>query len=260
MTDQPTKPLMTATKAAALLEDILKWKLEIVPLQPGIRSTPTDTDGIRTSRSERLAFGLDQIIDTTSTDGAHGCTTSSGADTWLEMWAAWLSWILDTPLTGNPGPWLYKQLTENHALNDVREWEGKPRQEWKLFTKELKTLWWRVAHLSGQAPKTRGICPTCKTGTLRSHPGKTGYSDEATCSNPKCSTTVDYSHEETVASFRAVLRDPNLTNTWVTIDELRAVWPTLRTATIRSWAHRQQVRKQGDTYNLGDVNTWKLEQ
>ena len=255
MTDQPTKPLMTPTKAAARLEDILKWKLEIQAIEPSIRSTPTDTDGIRTSRNERLPFGLNP--DTTASDGARGCTTSHGADTWLEMWAAWMSWLLDTPLTGNPGPWLYKQLTENHALNDVRDWEGKPRQEWELFTKELSRLHRRVANLTGHALKMRGICPTCREGALTSEPGPTGFDDKAQCTNPHCRTIINYAEVETLASFRSVLTDPDLPETWVTLSQVRAVWPTLRENTLHKWVQRGHVTKQEGLYNLASINRWQ---
>ena len=259
MTDQPTKPLMTPTKAAALLEDILKWKLEIQTLEPSIRSTPTDTDGIRTSRNERLPFGLNP--DTTAADGPRGTTTYEGVDKWLRFWTPWFSYWAGEPskFRLQPGPWMLKHLTENPVFTAPADWDSEDQDAWNEYTSELKTMHHRLATLTGHKPLRRSLCPKCLTGNLQSPATRDGYTDTATCTNPDCKLVIDYSQDETAASIRAALRDPGLTDTWVTIDELRAVWPNLRLSTLRSWVRRQQVRKQGDTYNLGDINTWKLE-
>lgn len=274
MTDQPTKPLMTPVRAEQLLKEILAWRLQIVLPQPDIRSTPTDTDGIRSSRSERLDFGLDQVIDTTASDGPRGTTTYEGVDKWLRFWVPWMSYWTGQPAVfrREPGAWFLAQLQGSEALAAVAEWDEDDQTAWREFTSELTTMWWRVATLTGHAPLTRGLCPKCQTGKLLSYPRyKQGYDDKAQCS--KCGVTVDYTafhqpeplteveaeaieraQEQTRASFRAALRDPDLTSTWLTHTQVQAVWPRLKLATLRSWVHRQQVRKKHGLYNLGDIN------
>lgn len=263
---------MNGQRAAALLADILKWRWQEWTPVTQVKAIRYDQDIVQGGDNHGLPFGLDQVIDTATGDGAQGVTTPEGIDAWLRFWNPRMcSWTNTAPtFREQPGAFFLQQLQENPVFTTVDYWgtddNGNPDNygqqclnAWDEFCEELQTLHRKIARTTGNAPHKRGLCPKCKTGTMQQQPGPKGFNEVATCSNPTCSTTVDYSREETVASFRAVLRDPDLTDTWLTVDELRAVWPNLRLSTLRSWVRRQQVRKQGDAYNLGDINAWKLE-
>lgn len=248
-----TRP-MSASAAARKLEDILRWRLlPTTPIEP-ISAIRYDKDPAPTATS-RFPFP----VDTVETDGARGVETTTGADTWIELWASWLSWATNTPTGKTDGAWLLKTLQESKALNPLPSGEEETTQaflsEWDLFTQELSRLWWRLATLTGHAPKRRSLCPRCKTGWLQSAPGRDGYSDQAACTNPTCQTTLDYSDDEIRASQRAVLRDPNIDpNLFLTVEAVKTIWPQLKAATLRSWARRSRVTKQDGKYKLADIN------
>lgn len=248
---------MSAGRAATLLADILKWRLQIPTPQVGPRSVPVDRERVTEDHHDALPFGLDQVIDTTWSEGPTGTTTSQGVDKWLRFWLPWLEYWAGVQATSRlePGAWWLHQLDENPALRTVSDWDEDDLAAWDEHTSELRTMWWQTAKLTGHAPLDRGLCPKCKQGTLRSPATKAGFQDEATCSNPKCELTVDYDPEEARASARAALRDPDTCyDQWLTIEEVRAVWPSISYNTIKSWVRRRQVRKRGGKYALDDIN------
>lgn len=261
-----TQAHMTARRAAELLGDVLKWRLQIRHPEPAPKSVPTDRERIGGSGQEGLPFGLDQVIDTTWGDGPQGTTTSAGVDKWLRFWLPWLEYWAGTPATNRmqPGAWWLNQLQENQRLASIDEWDADDQAAWDEHCSELRTMWWQIGHLTGHAPLTRGLCPKCKTGWLRSQyaahkpDGSGGLQDQAQCTNPNCNTEIDYSREEITAQQRGLLRDPNIDGGYyLTISEIKTIWPRLRASTVRSWARRGHVCKQGDRYSLRDINQRK---
>lgn len=253
--------------AARQLEDILKWKIQPFTPRPTLSAVRYDRAPIKNTDETLLPFPTDAV----TTDGARGVATAAGADQWIELWASRLAWALDTATAKADGPWLLKTLHEHpdlHPLPDPKTFEDNPElqqwaetflYEWDQFTQELTRLWWRLATLTGNAPKRRGLCPKCRTGWLTSQPGTKGFSDEATCSNPKCRICVDYSKEEIATSFRAAMRTVEEDDDqWVSSQQARVVWPALPASTLRRWVHEGKVRKQGSLYSLADINTTKL--
>lgn len=260
MTPEQTR-VMTGPRAANLLENILKWKLQLTVPQPGVRSTPTDTDGIRTQNTDALPFGLDQVIDTSWGDGPNGTTTEQGVDKWFRFWTPWFSYWAGEPakFRMQPGPWMLKHLTENPVFTAPADWDREDQDAWNEYTSELQTMHHRLATLTGHKPLRRSLCPKCLTGNLQSPATRDGYTDTATCTNPDCKLVIDYSQDETAASIRAALRDPNINkDAYLTIEEIKTIWPNQRAGTLRQWANRGRVRKQRGRYNLADINQQKL--
>ena len=177
MTDNQ-RPPMTAPRAAELLADILKWKLQVEPPSPTVSSTPTDTDGIRADNRDALPFGLAQVLDTSWSDGPSGTTSEEGVEKWLRFWVPWFSyWSGEKPkLRMKPGTWMLRGLVEAPEFATIPEWDKDDVEAWREFTSELLGMWWRLGHLTGNAPETRALCPKCKKGSLRSEflPGRTG--------------------------------------------------------------------------------------
>lgn len=253
MTDLPNR-VLSQPAAANKIEDILAWKHQITIPAHSIRGAVLDQDRVAGGGEPDLPFGLGQRIDTVREDRAHGIQTSHGVEIMLELWGAWLAWELGQsydPKKVSHGAWLLDKLQTERGLTDL--------DQWPLFADELKAAWARVRALSGHAPKTRALCPTCRDGVLQSPAhDRRGYDDEATCTNPNCHTTIDYSHMEIAASFRATLRDPNIPQEYyLTIDQIKTIWPTLKADTLSKWVQRGHVHKQDDRYRLADINTRK---
>lgn len=259
------KTLITPTVAAQKLADIRKWRNQ--PWTPRATLTSPRLDQtVRGAGTSSLPFPLDTV----TTDGAHGIDTPAGVDQLQQLWANWLSWLLNTPIKGDPGAWLYKQLEENQDLNGINQPPHDPDPtsasdtvaythaltnytEWAKFERELNTCWWRVARATGNAPTNHGPCTYCGQGTMQTQPTNQGHTDNATCTH--CKQTINtHNDEETKAAFRSVLRQTNRED-WVTLTAAHAVWPALRKTTIIKWAQRGHIRKQDGLYHLGDINT-----
>lgn len=254
---------MSASAAARKLSDILKWKLQPFTPHPTITAIRYDTDTNPTTDPQPLPFPIDAV----ETDRAHGVETPAGADQWIELWAAWLTWTLDTSAAKMDGPWLLQQLQEHPDLHplptpkafpddpDMQAWAEGFLPEWDKFTSELTQLWWRLGSLTGNAPLRRSLCPKCKQGWLQSNPTRTGFEDQATCTNHQCNATLDYDAEEYLNSFRAIMRTEDIPHDrYLTAEEIRVIWPKLKPSTLRSWARRDRVHKQEGRYRLADIN------
>lgn len=271
MSDNQTKPKhMSADTAAQKFADILKWRLQPATPHPTLSAVRYDRDRITgTPGSARLPFPVDTISE--DSPSAAGVETTAGINTWIELWGAWLTWALDLTPRRIDGAWLLSVLQDNkdlHPLPDPHAYDDDPEMhawaelfltDWDRFTHELTRLWWRIGDTTGNTPLRRGLCPRCKQGFLHSAAtGKTGYSDSATCTN--CAVTIDYNQAETLNSYRAALRDENVSDTYhLTLGEIRRVWPGLKDATLFKWVQRGHVHTLPDTtptrYRLQDVNT-----
>lgn len=253
MTDQPDH-VLSQPAAASKIEDILAWKHQITVPTHSIRSAVTDQDRVSGGCVPGLPFGIGQQIDTVTEDRTRGIQTSHGVETMLELWAAWLAWELDQsydPRKVSHGAWLLDKLQTERGLTTL--------DQWPLFADELRQAWARVRALSGHAPKTRALCPSCRVGVLQSPAhDRRGYDDTATCTNPNCHTTIDYGDVEIAASFRATLRDPNIPGDYyLSIDQVKTIWPGIKADTLSKWVRRGHVHKHGDRYRLADINTRK---
>ena len=253
----------TASAAAALLEDILKWKLQPFTPHPVVSAVRYDKDTIPGSDPSLLPFPTDTV----ETDRAQGVETPRGVDTWIELWASWLAWTLDTSAKTMSGAWLLQQLQEHPDLHplptpsryadhpDMDAWAEGFLTEWDKFTSELSQLWWRLGHLTGNAPLRRALCPKCKTGWLQSQPNKDGFEDEARCSNHTCAATIDYSAEEYLNSFRAVMRAEDIpADRYLPFADIQIIWPNLKKNTLFKWVQRGQVDKTTRGYRLAQIN------
>lgn len=256
------KPPMTGERAAALLADILKWKLLLTTPEPGVRSVPTDTDGIRSPNRDALPFGLDQVIDTTWADGPSGTTTEAGVDKWLRFWTPWFSyWVSQRArYRTKPGPWMLRELLENPVFLQLEDWLPEDVETWREFTSELHLMWVRLRAGVGEAPLVRSLCPKCRDGWMLSYyrrwrsDGSGGLQDIAVCS--QCSAVIDYTHDEHLASARAALRELDVPeDRYLTLAEVQAVWGAMvKPGTLRRWVHEGKVAKRDGKYRLMDIN------
>lgn len=233
---------MTGTRAASLLDDILKWKLQLTPPEPGVRSVPTDTDGIRSADRDRLPFGLDQVIDTSWGDGPAGTTTEAGVDQWLRFWVPWFSYWVDQPARyrQSPGAWMLTHLQEDQVFDHPEAWADDDLAAWQEFTGELQTMWRRLARATGNAPHNAGICPKCLTGTLHQHPNKTGYSDTATCNQCNAAIPTHDLERARRQSLRNITVADDKGETWIYGKQAIDLYGNQLT-----WAHLRDWHKQG---------------
>ena len=268
MSDNQTKPKhMSADTAAAKFADILKWRLQPATPHPTLSAVRYDRDRITgTPSSTRLPFPIDTI--TADNPTAAGVETTAGIHTWIELWGAWLTWALDLTPRKIDGAWLLSVLQDNpdlHPLPDPKAfaddeamsaWATGFLIDWDRFTHELTRLWWKIGDTTGNTPLRRGLCPRCKTGYLHSEVDeRKGFADEATCTNRKCGIQIDYHKEEVANSVRAALRGETVSeDTYLTLNEIRTIWPRIKESTLRWWVHQGHVRKQGGLYCLADIN------
>lgn len=258
-----TQKLMTAPTAARKLEDILKWKNQLHPTYQTVQAIRYDGDKISGSSERGLEFGLDHVVDSTTTGGTDHpgeITTSEGADKWLRFWNPWMTYWASLPNTyrQTPGPLFLQQLQENPVFRTITSWDEDDQAAWEEFTTELHTVWARLRTLTGNKPLVRSLCPKCQKGNLQSPPGQNGYTDQATCSNRDCQTTIDYNTEEHTTSIRAAMRAQDIPpDRYLTIDQIKTIWPRTKTSTLRKRVERGTIRKKGHLYNLADINTWK---
>lgn len=257
----------TATTAARKLDDILRWRLQAwqPPTPEPLRAIRYDKDS-GGSITHPLPFPSDSV----TTEGAAGVQTFHGIDTWIKLWGSALAWSLDLTPPKIDGPWLRKTLEENrelHPLPDPKAHKDDPEtaawaknflKDWDRFTKELNRLWWLTAKATGHAPLRRGLCPKCTQGWLQSESTPTGYTDQATCTNHQCGFTIDYTEAELGNGIRAALRAAHPDDaTYLTLNQLRVVWPRIKESTLRWWVHQGHVRKHEGRYCLQDVNRRK---
>lgn len=247
------KPLISPQNAANKLKEIRAWKL-----QPWTPHSPLKSAALDQTRRGTTGPRLPFPIDTVTTDGAQGIDTPNGVDALQELWAAWLSWLLNIGIKGDPGAWLLKQLEENRDLIGINIPPAEPAEqdtpftEWAKFARELNTCWWKVAHATGNAPTNHGTCTNCGQGQWQTTPTNQGHTDQATCTH--CQHQINTTNEEeTNAAFRAILRQPDRQD-WITLTAAHAIWPNLRKATIIKWAQRGHIRKNAGLYHLGDIN------
>lgn len=249
-TSLETQAPVRAQHVAARLADINKWKHEIPQPTVGVRSVPTDSSGIRATTAG-LPFGLDQVYDSASTDGANGVTTSSGADAVIDWCTAVYEDLSGTrkPTTVSAPSWLHGQL-EAGAMNDELQnwWEcwvshhtdnhdcthsGCDQEDvdalsvaenllddWHWLAREINRLRARVANLTGHLEADQGPCPTpgCN-GRLLAPYENDGRAKTATCSNNACGTSIE--EDSAAETFRIAMRDNRQVRnpTWVTLDQ-----------------------------------------
>lgn len=261
---------MSGQHAANLLSDILKWRWQEWTPVTQVKAIRYDQDQVQGGERGGLPFGLDQVIDTATGDGAAGVCTPEGVDQFLRFWNPWMSAWSDSPsiFRDQPGAFFLQQLQENPAFDWVNSWhldendeptdEGKKSQDaWDEFCEELQILHKKIARTTGNAARNRGLCPRCKQGSMLQQPGKHGYAETAVCSNTKCAATIDYSKEETAASIRAIMRQYDGQDIYLPLKDLRYIWPGLKDSTLRSWARRGQVATNEKGYRLADINMRK---
>lgn len=251
---------MTGHHAAKLLEDILRWRL--MPWTPveQVSAIRYDADPVQGSDGGHLPFHMDQILSTPWTDGGNGVRNAEDVDKALRFWNPWMSYWTQTEAVyrQQPGAYFLQQLQENPVFQHVEAWEeDDDKAAWDEFTEDLQALHHNVASATGNKPRNRGLCPRCKQGSMLQQPGKRGYAETATCSNTKCSATIDYSKEETAASIRAIMRQYDGQDIYLPLKDLRTIWPGLKDSTLRSWARRGQVATNEKGYRLADINTRK---
>lgn len=248
---------MTGTRAASLLADILKWRLQPWTPIEKISAIRYDTEPVQGGSVPGLPFGLDSYHDTTWEDGPTGTAGPDGVDEWLQFWNPWMSYWANLPsvFREQPGAIFLQQLEENPVFNNVKNWDEDDQTAWTDFTNELRTMWHKIASATGNKPKNHGLCPQCKTGNLHSQPGKTGYEDQATCT--KCHHTINYQQEDPAISIRAAMRQYDGEDIYLPLKDIRAIWPDINASTIRSWTRRGQVATNQHGYRLADINLRK---
>lgn len=262
---------MTGHHAAKLLEDILRWRLqEWTPIEQ-VSAIRYDQDVVQGHDDQiSLPFGLDSVIDSVDSDGAVGVCDAESIDKALRFWTPWFSdWVDQPPIyRDQPGAWMLQQLQENPVFGNVDGWHldetGDTDQyglqcqtAWDDYCEALKIIHHKVARATGNAPLNRGLCPKCKAGNMLSPAlHKTGFAEDAICSNTTCATTIHYQPDEAPNSVRAALRDENVTDqTWLTLQQLRKIWPNLKKSTMTKWARDGHIRRNGhNQYNLHDTN------
>ena len=264
MSDNQTKPKhMSADTAAAKFADILKWRLQPATPHPTLSAVRYDRDRITgTPGSTRLPFPIDTI--TADNPSAAGVETTAGIHTWIELWGAWLTWALDLTPRKIDGAWLLSVLQDNpdlHPLPDPKAfaddeamcaWAEGFLTDWDRFTHELTKLWWRVGDTTGNTPLRRGLCPKCLKGTMQQHPEhKTGYADDATCTN--CSTTIpadDLERSRRQALRHITIADDN-GETWVYGKQAIEIYgDALTWAHLRDWHKQGRLQRRGNKRNF----------
>lgn len=262
----PPHKTMRQNRAAQLLADILKWKIDLETPKPiTTQSHPTDNTPIHNTNPDTLPFGYNQIFDTTWTDGPEGLTTPAGVDKWIGFWTPWLAYWTDTqPLSAyRLGTWLLTQLEESRMLADVEDWTGDDKVAWGDFTDELYQVWARVGRLTGRRKEKVGPCPKCWTS---GDPEKRvdGYlyapwdPKKGRATTWKCST-CDYEVDEAHYSAELIrhIQDIKDGTAWVDAAWLREAIPTLDQRKLRVWKSRGRVDWDPTTkkYRLTDITT-----
>lgn len=251
--------LMSATTAAKLLAEILKWRLQPWTPTSSITASRTDHDHVSGGGTHGLPFGLDATVDTTWSDGPSGTTTPEGVDKWLRFWNPWMSyWAgIESVFRQTPGPIFLQQLQENPIFRNVSEWDQDDQTAWTDFTDELKAMHRLVARATGNQPKHRGICPECKQGTLRQAAGKHGYDDLAVCS----ACGMEIPAVDIRSSSQHALRGFNDTTKecWLSGPRIIKIYGgALTWAHLRDWHKQGRLQRKGTRrnyqYSLAQVN------
>lgn len=246
---------MTGTRAASLLTDILRWRLQPWTPIEQVSAIRYDRDLVQGGDEGHLPFHMDQILSTPWSDGGSGVRNIEDVDKALRFWNPWMSYWTgeQSVFRQSPGAFFLQQLQENPVFSNVNGWDDDDQTAWDDFTEDLQAIHRTIARATGHAPRNRGLCPKCKTGNMLQQPGQHGFDEIAVCNNRECSATIDYSQEETSASIRAILRTAT-PDTWLTLDQVRKVWPRLDRRKLHVWIGRGKVAKHQGRYNLADIN------
>lgn len=255
---------LTGPRAAKLLAEILKWRLQDWTPTETISAIRYDQDIVQGSTSpDTLPFGLTATIDTTWSDGPTGTTTPEGIDKWMRFWNPWMSYWSgsESIYRQTPGAWFLQQLQENAAFTTIDSWDEDDQTAWDDFTQELRTLHRKIAHTTGHAPRNRGLCPTCKRGSMQQQPGRQGFDEVAVCNNPECSATIEADHiqEAQQLALRNITTTDSQGDTWIYGKQAIELYAgTLTWAHLRDWHKTGKLDRKGNrrayAYPLTRIN------
>lgn len=267
---------MSGHRAAALLEDILRWKSQPWTPVEQVSAIRYDQDVVQGSNDRiTLPFGLDSVIDSVDSDGAVGVCDSESVDKALRFWVPWFSdWVdqeaIDRP---QPGAWMLQQLQENPVFTNVNGWHLdengdldeyglKCQAAWDDYCDELKLMHRKIGRSTGNAPLNRGLCPKCKQGNMQQQPlDKRGYSDEAACSNTDCDSKIPAEHIPAfqAAALKHITTTDDTGDTWIYGKQAIELYAgSLTWAHLRDWHKAGKLDRKGNrkhyAYPLAQIN------
>ena len=239
--------LMPRDTAIQKLDQISRWKNDLPDAHAdliGLRST-WQVGGIHGERAaDSLPHGLGAAFDDVDTLGPTGIRTEAGV---MEMLDSLCSMV-----AGHTGDTIANTFLLREALWLYPEDYWHTWEEWETFTDELTSTWAVVARLCGRSAATVGLCPECG-GTIKARMTDGGRADVGKCTG--CGERYDLAASDWEAKLLERLRSPEISRAvLVTREQVKSIWPRLRSDLLRKWVERHTVAKSEKRYVLADIN------